>query len=384
MPNIIALIDCDCFFVSCERIENPDLHGKPVCVVTGENGCIVSRSKEAKNMGVKMGQPLFMAKKEYPNAIYINTHHSKYEMYSAKVMECLRTFTPDVEVCSIDEAYINLSGLEKLYKKNTEEIAKDIRKNIWEKCKIPVSIGIGTSKTLAKLASDKAKSGTGVFCIKTENLPEILTTTPLDEVCGFGKQNTTKMQMLGVFNCAEFTQNTDTWVRKNLGIKGLDLKYELLGYMVHKVSSVEEKPKSIQDTSALTKFTSDEAILRASLKYHVHCASRKLREEECFCKNVGVLLRTKDFIVSNENIKLNTPTNGEKEIFEAVLKAFKRIYNPNILYRSTGVILDNLLGKDEYQPSLFNMPEYNDDKISRAIDECEKKFGKNIIKSGLF
>ena len=125
--STIALVDCDSFFVSCEQADNASLRGKAVCVVSGGNGCVVSRSREAKQAGVKMGQPCFMAKKEFPNVIYINGRHGRYEEYSAKVMACLKNFTPDVEVCSIDEAYMNLHGLDKLYKKDFASLAASIR-----------------------------------------------------------------------------------------------------------------------------------------------------------------------------------------------------------------------------------------------------------------
>ena len=153
----IALVDCDSFFVSCEQAEKPELKNTPTCVVSGPNGCVVSRSREAKKLGIKMGMPLFMAKKEFPTANYVCSNHAKYHEYSKKVMSCLTDYSPDIEIVSVDEAYIDLTGTEKLFKKNYVEIAKEIRQIILEKTDIPVSIGISHSKILAKLASDKAK-----------------------------------------------------------------------------------------------------------------------------------------------------------------------------------------------------------------------------------
>lgn len=382
--STIALVDCDSFFVSCEQADNPSLRGKAVCVVSGGNGCVVSRSREAKQAGVKMGQPLFMAKKEFQQVIYVNGRHERYKEYSVKVMTCLKNFTPDVEICSIDEAYMNLHGLDKLYKKDFASLAAAIRLSVWQNCQIPVSIGVSSSKLLAKLASDKAKSNGGVYLIESTDLPKVLRETQLEDVCGFGRQHTAKMKMSGIFNCREFVEQTDSWVRKNLGISGLNLKYELLGFAVNKLETSHGLPKSIQNTSALSKFTSDIDVLRSSLKYHVHTAGKKLREYNCFCKSVGVMLRTKDFRVYSDYIKLPQPTNGERELFLAAQNLLPKIYLPNTLYRSTGVMLENLLSDKDFQPLLFAEPEYKDDKISRVLDELEQKFGKDVVKNGLF
>lgn len=380
----IALVDCDSFFVSCEQADNPDLQGKALCVISGGNGCVVSRSREAKTLGIKMGEPYFMAKKKFPSAIYLKGRHSRYEEYSAKVMNCLREFTPDVEVCSIDEAYLNLQGLDKLYKKDFTELATDIRQTVWNKCKIPVSVGVSSSKLLAKLASDKAKNNGGVYLINQASLLSVLEKTSLEDVCGFGQKNTAKMKIYGIFNCLEFIKQNDSWIRKNLGINGLNLKYELQGYAVNKIKTLKSLPKSIQSTSFLSKFTSDMAVLRASIKHHIHCAGRKMREEDCFCNVVGIMLRTKDFQVYSTYAKLPQPCNGEQELFNAAQSLLPKIYLPNVLYRSSGVMLEHLLSRSDFQPFLFAEPEYHDDKISKVLDELEQKFGKDIVKNGLF
>jgi len=384
MSNTIALVDCDSFFVSCEQADNPALAEKPVCVITGENGCIVSRSAEAKKVGVKMGQPYFQAKKEFPEVFYVSARHQRYAEYSDRVMQCLRSFSPDVEVCSIDEAYLNLNSLDKLYHLDFTALAHKIRDSVRQECLIPVSIGISSSKLLAKFASDKAKAGNGVFFIQQGQLQQLLVQTEIEEICGFGRKNTAKMKMYGVFNCLEFVNHSDSWIRQHLGINGLTLKYELLGRSVRPVKKDTGKTKSIQDTAALSRFSDDKDILRASLRYHVHHASRKLRQDNLFCKTVSLMLRTKDFQVFTSNGKLPCPTNSEKEIFSLAAELLDKLYRPHLLYRSTGITLENLCGKTDFQPNLFTEPEYNDDKISRLLDELEQKFGTDVVKNGLF
>ena len=154
----IALIDCDSFFVSCERKLNPELKGLPVSVVSGERGCVISRSREAKALGVPMGIPLFQSVEKYPECIYISANHYAYTKISKMVMDILKASSPLVEVYSIDEAFVDFTGLSKLYKKNYYKLAYDLQQKILNEVDIPVSIGVSRTKTLAKLASDKAKN----------------------------------------------------------------------------------------------------------------------------------------------------------------------------------------------------------------------------------
>ena len=156
--KVIALVDCDSFFVSCEQKRNPELKNKPVCVLSNPDGCVISRSKEAKQMGVRMGEPYFMAKKEHAKAIYPVADHEYYGLVSHQVMSVLQDFSPYVQIYSVDEAFVDLTGLQRLYKKNYYELAQMLRQRVLDEVDIPVSIGISSSKTLAKLASDKAKN----------------------------------------------------------------------------------------------------------------------------------------------------------------------------------------------------------------------------------
>ena len=183
----IALIDCDSFFVSCERKLNPELKGLPVSVVSGERGCVISRSGEAKMLGVPMGIPLFQAVEKYPECIYISANHYNYTKISKQVMAILKEVSPNVEVYSIDEAFIDFTGLTKLYKKNYYKIARDLQKRILEEVDIPVSIGVSRTKTLAKLASDKAKNtSTRIALVGKCSIEHLLSFTDIQEVWGIG------------------------------------------------------------------------------------------------------------------------------------------------------------------------------------------------------
>ena len=383
--HIIALVDCDSFFVSCEQSVNPELKGKAVCVMSGRGQCVISRSKEAKKLGIRMGMPYFQIEGQMKKAVYINANHDLYLEISKKVMAVLKDFSPLVEVYSIDEAFVDLTGLERLYKKNYLEIAQMIRLEIKNKVDIPVSIGLSSSKSLAKLASDKAKNlDEGVFLIGARKIMPVLQKTSIDEIWGIGKNLSALFRKNGILTAYELVCQDDLWLNKQIGIRGLEMKHELLGEMVSPVSDEVKLPKSIQKTSALAKFTSDKNYLKNSLNYHIHRACVKLRRINSKCKGISIFLRTKDFKVYCEKKVLNVPTDFELEISDVIFELLDKIYNPNTLYRSTGVILDTFELNSEAQMSLFsdiNVDERKS-KLSKCFDKLEERFGKDIIQTG--
>lgn len=383
--SVIALVDCDSFFVSCEQSVNSELKGRPVCVMSGRGQCVISRSKEAKKLGIRMGMPYFQIEGQMKKATYINANHELYSKISKKVMTILKNFSPKVEVYSIDEAFVDLTGLERLYKKNYLEIAQMIREEVLKHTDIPVSIGVSSSKSLAKLASDKAKTmGEGVFLIGARKIVPLLQNTSIDEIWGIGKNLSILLRKNGILTAYELVCQDDLWLNKQIGIRGLEMKHELLGEMVSPVSNEVKLPKSIQKTSALAKFSSDKNYLKNSLNYHIHRACVKLRGINAKCKGVSIFLRTKDFRVFCEKKVLNVATDFELEISDIVFTLLDKLYNPNILYRSTGVILDTFTMNDEAQMSLFADEKVDEkkEKLSKCFDKLEARFGKDIIQTG--
>ena len=382
--HIIALVDCDCFYVSCERKDNPSLQGKPVCVMTGggNKGIIVSRAKEAKALGVKMGQPYFQVKPNFPTAICIPARMHRYAEISQQVMDTIRTFSLDVEVTSVDEAYIDLTSLDKVYHSTYTDIIKNIRRTIWEKLNIPVSIGLSCSKTLAKLASDKAKSNNGIFVIPPDRILDIVGEMPIEDVCGIGRKNSEHMRFSGIFTIKDFVEKDNGWIRKAFGINGLSLKSELTGTAASLVNNEPTAPQSIQVTRSFEDFSQNLEYLEHELNSHIHEACQKLRRWNGFCQGVEVMLRTKDFKYHAIEAKLSNPINGDQEVRNVSVRLLKSLYRPNLIYRSTGVTLKNL-SYGETQQSLFEETKPHDDKLSHLVDELEAKFGKGIIKAGL-
>ena len=381
----IALVDCDSFFVSCERKFNPRLNAKPVCVVSGERGCVIARSIEAKELGIPMGHPLFMAKKEFPKAIYINADHHIYSQVSEEVMNLLKKFSPTVEVYSIDEAFVDLTGLARLYKKNYYNLAKYIREIIAQEIGIPVSVGVSRTKTLAKLASDKSKTTEDhVYIAGKQGLIKLLKSSEIGEVWGIGRKLEPKLKGHGIYTAYDYVQKNDIWLKSRFGKLGLELKYELLGNQINKVSTEVTTPKSIMDTKSFPEFSTDLNYIKNELMIHIHSACRKLRKADCKCKTVGVIIRTKDFKTYYEKVNLEHSTNFEFEISKFAMPILEKIFDKNIVYRSVGILLENFNPLGNEQMTLFDntIQQEKNEQLAKSLDKLEAKFGRNIIKTG--
>ncbi len=381
----IALIDCDSFFVSCERKLTPELKGLPVSVVSGERGCIISRSREAKMLGIPMGIPLFQAVEKFPECIYINANHYAYTKISQEVMKILKDFSPNVEVYSIDEAFVDLTGLTKLYKKNYYKLARDLQQKILEEVDIPVSIGVSRTKTLAKLASDKAKNtSTRIELVGKRKMHHLLEYTDIQEVWGIGRKLDVKLRGLGVRSALDYINKDDNWIQTKFGKNGLSVKAELLGTIVSPISNEAELPKSISDTKSFLEFSSDLNFLKNELSIHIHATCTRLRKIDCKCSTIGIILKTKDFRTLYEKVKLESPTNFEFEISRAAFPTLGKMFNEHEIYRSIGIVLEDFNLNSQEQLLLFNNNEKKEqnEKLGKSLDILEKKFGRNIVRTG--
>ena len=381
----IALIDCDSFFVSCERKLNPELKGIPVAVVSGERGCVISRSKEAKMLGLPMGLPIFQAVQRVPECIYISANHYAYTKISKQVMNILKDFSPNVEVYSIDEAFVDFTGLTKLYKKNYFKLARELQKRIADEVDIPVTIGISRSKTLAKLASDKAKNTSArIAVIGKCGIHHLLEFTEIQEVWGIGRKLGVRLRGLGVRTALDFINKDDKWVKSKFGKNGLTSKAELSGIMVSPISNEVELPKSISDTKSFLEFSSDLQFLKNELSIHIHESCARLRKIDCKCATIGVLLKTKDFRTLYSKVQLDIPTDFEFEISRAAFPLLTEMFNSREVYRSVGIVLEDFREKAEEQLTLFsnNEKKEQNEKLGQSLDKLEKKFGRNIVRTG--
>lgn len=381
----IALIDCDSFFVSCERKLNPELKSLPVSVVSGERGCVIARSREAKALGIPMGIPLFQAVEKYPECIYITANHYAYTKISAIVMQILKEYSPNVQVYSIDEAFVDFTGLTKLYKKNYFKLAYEIQQRILKEVDIPVSIGIGKTKTIAKLASDKSKNtSTHISLVGKSKLTEVLRHTDIQEVWGIGRKLGVKLRGLGVRTAYDYVMRDDSWIKARFGKNGLAIKSELLGIMVSPISNEIELPKSISDTKSFLEFSSDLQFLKNELSIHIHDVCTRLRKINCKASTIGVILKTKDFRTLYSKVQVAVPINFEFEISKYAFPVLEKMFSSDTLYRSVGIVLEDFNLCSQEQLILFDTDTKREqkEKLGKSLDKLEQKFGRNIVRTG--
>lgn len=381
----IALIDCDSFFVSCERKLNPELKSLPVSVVSGERGCVIARSREAKALGIPMGIPLFQAVEKYPECIYITANHYAYTKISAMVMQILKEYSPNVQVYSIDEAFVDFTGLTKLYKKNYFKLAYEIQQRILKEVDIPVSIGIGKTKTIAKLASDKSKNtSTHISLVGKSKLRDVLRYTDIQEVWGIGRKLGVKLRGLGVRTAYDYVMRDDSWIKARFGKNGLAIKSELLGIMVSPISNEIELPKSISDTKSFLEFSSDLQFLKNELSIHIHDVCTRLRKINCKASTIGVILKTKDFRTLYSKIQVAVPINFEFEISKYAFPVLEKMFSSDTLYRSVGIVLEDFNLCSQEQLILFDTDTKREqkEKLGKSLDKLEQKFGRNIVRTG--
>jgi DNA polymerase V len=385
--NRIALVDCNNFFCSCERVFNPALQGRPIVVLSNNDGCIISRSEEAKAIGIPMGAPLH-EQQQVIRKHGVHVFSSNYTLYgdmSARVMSILRDEVPAMEVYSIDEAFLQLPN------NFSEEHARALRAKILQWTGIPVCIGIGSTKLLAKLANRHAKKNKvltgGVFDLTHYWDPDgIMSETPTDGLWGVGKNLALRLKGMGIKTALDFQHADPAAIRKSMGVVGERLFRELNGISC---LALEEMPPDRKGVMASRSFGSPvESLeeLEEALANHVARASEKVRRFGLLATRMEVFLQTNRFKKDEPQyspgigITLERPTHSTSELMIAARALLKRIYRPGYLYKKTGIQLVNLVGEDAYQPGLFDTPKSRID-VDKIVDELNRRLGdpKNLV-----
>ncbi|MDE6795069.1 MAG: Y-family DNA polymerase [Muribaculaceae bacterium] len=387
-----GLVDCDNFFCSCERVFRPDLNGKPVVVLSNNDGCVVARSKEAKAMGIKMGLPYYQMLEQYPRS-GITAFSSNYKLYgdlSARVMAILREEAPSMYQYSIDEAFLDLSGMgDSELKEWGEALAKKIRK--WTG--VPVCIGIAQTKTLAKVASQFAKKYDGYkkcCIISTERQREkALSLVETSYIWGIGRRISRGLEVYGIKTAWDFTQKSRSWVKSKYHIPAERTWLELNGYSVIGIDEMEGRTKQSIMTSRSfpDMLTNIDQIKPHVANYAARCAS-KLRKQKSACGMLNVFIQSNFFRKDLPQYSCNaayfflTPTNTTTEIVTAALEVLARIFKPEICYKRAGVMVSDISSGQVIQPDLF---DYDANKIrkyrsiSEAMDEINRRLGADTV-----
>ena len=377
---MFLLVDCNNFFVSCERAFQPQLEGRPVVVLSNNDGCVVARSNESKAMGIKMGTPFFKVRALVDSGA-LEVRSSNYTLYgdlSSRVMSILRDFAPKLEVYSIDEAFLVMDGIPM---ERLKAIAGEIIRRVHRWVGIPVSVGIAPTRTLAKVANHFAKrySGyRGVCVIDTDEKREkALALTPIDDVWGIGWRNAPKLERVGVHTAADFTARPQKWVRTLMGVIGVRTWMDLRGIPVIGEEERERRQTICTSRSFADMITDPEELSLRVSDFAAICA-RKLRDEGSVAGTIGVFLMSNRFRDDLEQYfpqdleHFDIPTSNTPEIVAASLKIMKRIYREGIRYKKAGVIVMDIQDARFVQPDLFDAKKeerLRNDRISRIMDQ---------------
>lgn len=384
----IAIVDCNNFYASCERVFNPKLVGKPIVVLSNNDGVVIARSDEAKALGIKMGEPFFKVE-QLIKKNDIKVFSSNYTLYgdlSARVMMILESFSPEVEIYSIDEAFLKINGIEE--KAQTEYLIK-IRNTIKQWLGLPVSVGLAQTKTLAKLANRIAKKNkqfNGVLnFFEYNDLSPFLEQVPVEDVWGIGRQYSAMLHRNGIHNALEFSKLESSWVKKKMTIVGLRTKLELNGINCIEIDNAPPPKKSIVSSRSFGEYLTEYNEVKEAVSFFVAKASEKLRAQNSACNSLTVFIRTNPFknspqYYNSAEIVLPYPMNSTNEMLPYANRALEKIFRDGFYYQKVGVLLMDFVPTKNLQISLFDPPNrINQIIATELMDKMNKKYGSETL-----
>lgn len=374
-PYAIAHIDADAFFAACEQALNPSLKGK--CLAIGkERGIITALSYEAKAKGVKRGMRLRQAQNICKDLIILESSYETYSLFSVRMFEILKRFSPLIEEYSIDEAFVDLTGLRRLYSSSYESIAVNIQKTIEQELSISVSIGVSLTKTLAKLAS-KRKKPHGITLIPGNQIHLFLKDTAIEDIWGIGPNTASLLRKFNIKTALDFALKDENFVKKYLSKPYIQTYNELKG-----IQSIDFFPKlpnkSISKAQSFTPSNQKNFVFSQLIK-NLELACAKARRHKLAAKKLTIFLKTSDFQTSFVKVVLHNPTSLPLMLTEVLNESFKKIYTPNVFYRQTGVVLSSLTEKLQYDLFENQARIEKIERVYNALDNINSRFGTNTV-----
>jgi DNA polymerase V len=385
---MFALIDCNNFYASCERVFAPNLNRKPIVVLSNNDGCVIARSNEAKIIGIPMGAPAFEYKKLFQenNVHVFSANFALYGNMSNRVMNILSEYSPEVEIYSIDEAFLKLKGFDYF---NLQEYGNEMRKRVTQGTGIPISVGIAPTKALSKVANRIAKKFTqleGVHLIDSEEKRiKALKWLSVEDVWGIGRKHAIRLREQGVKTAYDFTQLSDAWVQKQMSIVGLRLKRDLSGIPTLDLDEIQSK-KNIATTRSFEKTLTKLEEIKERVTTFAVTSAEKLRKQKSCCKSLLVFIHTngfrKDLPQYSKNcvIKLPFPSNSSLELAKFANQALDYIFVEGYSYKKAGVIIMDFIPESEVQMNLFENSNPKHVNLMKAIDKLNHRFGQQKIR----
>ena len=383
-----ALVDCNNFYASCERIFNPKLIGRPIVVLSNNDGCIITRSAEAKALGIKMGEPYFKAKQiiQKNNVKVFSSNYALYGDISQRVMETLSSFSPNVEIYSIDEAFLGFNGF-KNYELNT--YCRHMREKVKKWVGIPVSIGLSETKTLAKIANHLAKKNLnyeGVCILKNKfSIDKALRETEINDVWGVGRSSSIFLKRHNIRTAKDFILLDRQWIRKNMGVVGEKIYFELQGVSCLDLELISSNKKSCCVSRSFSNSVEKLNDLEESISNYGTRVAEKIRDEKLVTQSMSIFVLTNHFnkrekqYSNSIRLQLPFPTNDSIKIVKRALEGIRQIYRSGYRYKKAGIILYEL-NKESQIRGLLDMNRDQSDSMMKTIDQINYRYGNSTIK----
>ena len=382
----IALIDCNSFYVSCERLFNPKIRKKPVVVLSNNDGCIISRSNEATALGIQMGEPYFKEKEIIVknNVQVFSSNYSLYGDISRRVMRTLKRFNSDIEIYSIDEAFLDLSNFPN---EEVENVGKEIRNVVLKWTGIPTSIGIAKTKTLSKVANHiaKKKQSGVVNLIGIENIDPILEKVEINDVWGVGKQLTKFYHQNGIYNAKQLKNKSNTWIKKSSNVLSSRTAMELRGISCINLETTSSKRKSCVVSRSFGKKIENFQELKEAVANYSLNASEKIRSESLIAKSITIFVRTSPFqsrygfYSNSKTIDFPIATNNSIEIVKAAVSGLESIFKNGYRYQKAGVMLSHLSNSNNGKNLFSSKKDEKINNLMKSIDNTNYRYGRSTL-----
>nr|WP_234802499.1 Y-family DNA polymerase [Legionella maceachernii] len=385
---MFALIDCNNFYASCERLFRPDLRNKPIVVLSNNDGCVIARSNEAKVLGIKMGCPFFEVKAlcDEHNVSIFSSNYTLYGDISHRVMSVIQDHCTDVEIYSIDEAFLDLSSLPK---EQHDDFCSALQKRILKEIGIPTSIGIGSTKTLAKIANHVAKKELMIPVFNITHQPQWLERIEVGDVWGVGRQWASKLLRQGVYTAFDLAHLNPHLLRKQYNVVMMRIAMELRGISCAGLEE-REPQQSIMSSKSFGVMQVDYEFIAQAISSHCARACEKLRRQRLVAQYVDVFVQTNRFRedlpqhCKSIQFKLINPTDDLILITKVAKRCLKQLFREGCRYKKVGVCLEGLIPKNPRQMDLFNQPADSDlmkkDKLMQVLDSINERYGHETIR----
>lgn len=386
---MFALADCNNFFVSCERVFRPDLENRPVIVLSNNDGCAIARSNEAKALGIKMGDPLFKIRnlvQQHDIAIF-SGNMSLYADFSRRIRAVLRDYAPHIEVYSIDEAFLDLRGMEGI---DFDAYAKRLSSECRRLTAIPVSVGIAPTKTLAKIASKLCKQYPKLhgdcYMHRPEDIEKVLRKFPIEDVWGIGRRHAPRLKEQGITTAYDFCNLSEEWVHRRMGITGLRTWRELRGTPAIEFEHITQPKQSICNSRSFSQEIYDLRELTEQVAKFAALTAEKLREQNSLCRQLTIFATTNRFRsdqmqqYGNILIPFTEPTNSSLHIVRAAREAVRDIFVRGIGYKRAGVIASQITATEGAMHSMFDSAKQEQHRrLMQAVDSINRSSGDNTV-----